>query len=64
MMETINRISKQVTLEVRSHLDEKIENESNFRKTNFKQNGKKIKIATEEDGSSSKTKIINFEDSP
>jgi hypothetical protein len=39
-METINRISKQVALEVRSHLDEKIENESNFRKTNFKQNGK------------------------
>ena len=41
MMETINRISKQVTVEVRSHLDEKkIENESNFRQTNFKQNKK------------------------
>lgn len=40
MMETINRISKQVVVEVRSHLNETIEKESNFRKTNFKQNEK------------------------
>jgi hypothetical protein len=40
MMKTINIISKQVIVKVRSHLDEKIEKISNFRKTNFNQNRK------------------------
>lgn len=39
MIETLNKISKQVVVEVKNHLDEKKRKESKFRKTNPKQNG-------------------------
>jgi hypothetical protein len=40
MMETVNKISKQVVVEVNNHLDEKKEKESKFRKIDLKQNVK------------------------
>jgi len=40
MMETMNKISKQVVVEVNNHLDEKEEKESKFRKIDLKQNVK------------------------
>jgi hypothetical protein len=44
-METINKISKQVVIEAKNHIDEKEVKESNFRKTDPKLIGKKTNLA-------------------
>jgi NACalpha-BTF3-like transcription factor len=45
MMETINKISKQVVIEAKNHIDEKEVKESNFKKTDPKLVGKKTNLA-------------------